>query len=260
MSELSGYVRGVPTYEDEAGNEYGMLCETKEKCITDDAGVSLDVKLQEIQTVLQSQVDESALDVDADTLEGHGASYFATAKSVSDIVNGTQTVGNADKLDGHDSDEFLKDSGGIITGSAYFDNGAWGLNIRNTGVVKGTNPSSPLYLSLNLMEKDGNAHKNRIGQLQTSVETNGSVKTAMHAFKNEKDGTASASIAVLYENDGTAYGTAPTPSSTTDASTKIATTKWVSDFIAAKFVKVDTDPGVGASVSYPDGTFIFVKE
>lgn len=254
--ETSGYARGIPTYTDPDGKRYGMLCETKEKCISDDSGVTLDTKLEE----MQRQISEAAADKDASTLEGHGAEHFATAESVTDIINGTQTVGNADKLDGHDIDEFMKNSGGIITGPSYFDNGAWGLNIRNTGIVKGTNPSAPLYLSLNLMEKDGNAHKNRIGQLQTSVEANGSVKTAMYAFKNEKDGTASASIAVLYENDGTAYGTAPTPSSTADASTKIATTKWVSDFIAAKFVKVDTDPGVGASVSYPDGTFIFVKE
>lgn len=100
--EVSGYVRGVPTYADLNGKTYGMLCETKEKCITDDSGVALDFKLEE----LRKQIANSGINVDASTLEGHNAAHFATAESVTNITNGTTKVGNADKLDGHGAEYF----------------------------------------------------------------------------------------------------------------------------------------------------------
>ena len=46
---IKGYKRGIPTYTTESGETYGMLCETKEKCITDDEGVSLETKLSDIK-------------------------------------------------------------------------------------------------------------------------------------------------------------------------------------------------------------------
>ena len=55
--EISGYVRGIPTYEDLNGKTYGMLCETKEKCITDDTGVALDFKLEELQKQIEAVVE-----------------------------------------------------------------------------------------------------------------------------------------------------------------------------------------------------------
>ena len=43
----------------------------------------------------------------ADTLNGHKDTYFATAESVTNLENGTTKVGDANKLDGHDIDYFV---------------------------------------------------------------------------------------------------------------------------------------------------------
>ncbi len=109
--EVSGYVRGIPTYEDLNGNTYGMLCETKEKLITDDSGVALDFKLEELRKQIKNS---GGGNTDASTLEGHNAAYFATAESVTNITNGTTKVGNAKTLDGHEAEYFFPKEGGRI--------------------------------------------------------------------------------------------------------------------------------------------------
>lgn len=166
---VSGYVRGIPTYKDAEGNEKGMLCETKEKCITDESGIPLNRKLED----MQAQINETAAKTDASTLEGHGASYFATSESVAGIVDGTKKVGNTEKLDGHDSSHFA-------TAESV------------TNITNGTT-------------KVGNA-----GKLDGNT---------ADAFAKKTD--------LAYYLQG---------------------------------VVVPTDPGVGASTSYVNGTLIFVKE
>lgn len=47
------------------------------------------------------------LPVDADTLEGHKSSYFATTQNVTDIIDGTTIVGDSNKLGGKDASEYL---------------------------------------------------------------------------------------------------------------------------------------------------------
>jgi len=117
---METYARGIPTYKGENGQTIGLLCETKEICITDDDGVRLSDKLANMQHQIGEGPDTSGFATeefvnnavsglastqyvdnavsnasggDADTLEGHNASYFATADSVTDIVNGTIQVG-----------------------------------------------------------------------------------------------------------------------------------------------------------------------
>lgn len=148
---------------------------------------------------------------------------------------GAKNAKNANTLDGLDSTAFAKTAGATFTGSTYFDYGAWGVNARNKNIVKGTNPSTTQYIALNLLENEGTAHKNRLATLQTSVDTNGIVQTAISAFKNEKDATVSTSLGVVYDTANNAtYAYAPTPSNTTDNSNKIATTAWVNGFALSK--------------------------
>lgn len=118
---METYARGIPTYKGENGQTIGLLCETKEQCITDDNGVRLSDKLQSMQKQIgtgpdftgyateefvnnavsdkatTAYVDAAVSNVDgggdADTLDGHHASYFATTDIVTDIVNGTIQVG-----------------------------------------------------------------------------------------------------------------------------------------------------------------------
>ena len=48
------YQRGIPEYTDKTGKRFGLLCETKEDCIVDEAGVRLDQKLASMQQQIGS--------------------------------------------------------------------------------------------------------------------------------------------------------------------------------------------------------------
>ncbi len=197
--ETSGYARGIPTYTDPDGKRYGMLCETKEKCISDDSGVTLDTKLEE----MQRQINEAAADKDASTLEGHGAEHFATAESITDIINGTQKVGDAEKLDGKDGSHF-----------------ATAESVAN--IVNGTTAV-------------GNAEK-LDGQDSTYFATADSVTNIVNGT------TQVGNAQKLGGNTADAFAK------------KTDLTKYMPAVVVA------TDPGVGASTSYANGTLIFVKE
>ena len=69
-----------------------------------------------------------------------------------------------------------------------------------------------------------NEHK--YGQIQTSVLTDGTVRTQLIALKNVENNGDQATISVGYTSSGNAFTTAPTPAST-DNSTQIATTAYV---------------------------------
>jgi hypothetical protein len=58
--------------------------------------------------------------------------------------------------------------------------------------------------------------------------TDGSISSAIEAYKPESGSTEAASVAVVCKADGTKYATAPTPPANDD-SDKIATTEWVKD-------------------------------
>lgn len=79
---ITKYERGIPTYKDDEGNEIGLICETKEKCITDDNGVSLESKLQQF-------IDGTQQVGDTGKLNGHEAEYFATQEGLNGIQNNT---------------------------------------------------------------------------------------------------------------------------------------------------------------------------
>lgn len=55
---VTGFKRGIPEFEDESGNRYGMLCETKEDCITDEEGINLTNKLKKVQEAIDSVTTE----------------------------------------------------------------------------------------------------------------------------------------------------------------------------------------------------------
>ena len=82
---IDGYTRGIPTYKGKDGKTYGHLVETKESCITDDNGVSLTDKL-------------------ANIVSGGGG---ASSEELENIINGTTTVGNANKLGGKSASEYV---------------------------------------------------------------------------------------------------------------------------------------------------------
>ena len=62
---IEEYRRGIPTYKGENGQTVGMLCETKEQCITDDDGVRLPDKLAELKEYTDAAYANSNLYTDA---------------------------------------------------------------------------------------------------------------------------------------------------------------------------------------------------
>lgn len=229
---METYARGIPTYKGENGQTIGLLCETKEICITDDDGVRLSDKLANMQQQIGEGPDTSGFATeefvnnavsglastqyvdnavsnasggDADTLEGHNASYFATADSVTDIVNGTTTVGKASSAD------------------------------RAT-----------------------------TADTATRATTADSATTATTADRATTADTATRATTADSATTATTADTA-TRATTADSATK-ATSDGSGNNIATTYLKKSgvvitaTDPGVGATVTYADDTLIFVYE
>ena len=95
-----------------------------------------------VNDLLQSLLDGSSTTPvgNAKTLEGHGASYFATAQSVTDIENGTTPVGNAKALEGHGASYFATaqsvtdiESGATQAGNAKKLNGLTEVEVGASG-------------------------------------------------------------------------------------------------------------------------------
>lgn len=149
-------------------------------------------------------------------------------------LNATGTATDSDKLDGHHASDFLEIGGGTVTGVTRFTNTPWGINVEKTNFGKGDIPTENTFWAVNMMDKNGVAHTNRVGLLQTLVDTTGATVTQVHAMRNEASSSETAMLTIHCLKDGTKYAQAPTPTSATDNSTKIATTAWVNGFALPK--------------------------
>lgn len=121
---------------------------------------------------------------------------------------------------------YLKLSGGTVTGQTFFSNTAYGLNIKNTGFTKGNIPTSTIYWALNMFGSTTGSNARRLGMIQTWVDTSGTTRTGIYAFKNVADATANVSLQVGIKTDGSVFTYAPTVG-TGSNDTNIATTAWV---------------------------------
>ena len=160
---------------------------------------------------------------DANTLDGKDSTYFAAASSVTNIVNGTTTVPNADMLDGFHASSFLSNTGGTATGNICTDKGTTHtrFEVRRTQSDNSI-ISSRFYSGSN---KD----------LNISVFASIDDADERHCLRMNDD------MGLHYrQNAG----------------------KWqivLHTGNSAPCVVVATDPGIGASVSYANGTLLFVK-
>lgn len=112
-----------------------------------------------------------------------------------------------------------------ITGEKKFTEN---LIRMNTNITKGTNPSSKAYVTIEFTDKNGVGTKNRVGVLESAINTNGNIETFIGAYKYENDSTTVEKISVIYPKTGNPYTYAPRPTDTTTSSgTQIATTGWV---------------------------------
>lgn len=101
---------------------------------------------------------------------------------------------------------------------------------------KGTVPANTYYFSL--IHDDGTPNpegqdynnKNRFGLFETSVETDGTVRSCIQCYKNEAGVETNARLGIAYPSTGDPYTFAPTPTAG-DNSTKIATTAFVQNML-----------------------------
>lgn len=83
------------------------------------------------------------------------------------------------------------------------------LTKKANSVTKGTNPSSAQYWQLSFTDKNGSGVNNRIGLVETKLDTNGDVETVMCAYKNTNGSADQTQIRVGYTQSGVKYTYAP---------------------------------------------------
>lgn len=102
------------------------------------------------------------------------------------------------------------------------------ITLRESDVVKGTNPTSEQYWGLLAKDSTNGGESTDLGAFATHLLTDGTVWTGFSAYKNTSGSIDRGSIRVYYPQSGSAYTYAPTPTDTTTTSgTQIATTGWV---------------------------------
>mgnify|MGYP003288860728 CR=1 FL=1 len=111
-----------------------------------------------------------------------------------------------------------------------------GIDLYSLKITKGTDPESIEYWGIRANDNtNSSAWKNtRLGVLEWSLSPEGVSQAMLAAYKNEAGSEVKSSISVIYDKtSGTGFATAPTPSSATDNSTKIATTAHVVNVLKA---------------------------
>lgn len=157
------------------------------------------------------------------------------AKAINSLIaHLSDTVGHITAAERTKWNAKLDTAGGTVSGIVNYTNSTWGVNLTKTDFEKGDIPSENIFWAVNLMDNRGAAHTNRIGLLQTLVDTTGGTVTQVHAMRNEASSSETAVLSIHCLKDGTKYAQAPTPTSATDNSTKIATTAWVNGYALPK--------------------------
>lgn len=100
--------------------------------------------------------------------------------------------------------------------------------LQNTGIAKGTLPTSTTYWDIGFTDSQGIGTVNRAGAVTCGVLTNGDTLSRLVAYKWENGSNSAAMIQITYKADGTVVTQAPTPP-VHDESTQIATTAFVAN-------------------------------
>lgn len=146
-----------------------------------------------------------------------------TCKAVNDKVTAVNNA--AVLLKGNQTVNGVK----TFTNNPISKNGTPHFLLQSTNVSKGSNPSSNQYWCIPFTDKNGTGNANRLGLVETRIEANGNVSAYLVAYQNNSGSTANASMGIVKEKGGGAYGFCPTPPAG-DNSTKIATTNWVRNY------------------------------
>lgn len=121
----------------------------------------------------------------------------------------------------------------LSTGLLISGTGSYPMHFQHTGLTKGSTPSATQYKAIDFYGSVMGSYTNRYAVLQHSV-TNANLNSLEMSVYDPRSATGgkSATIGVYADASGNGYTSAPTPA-TGDASTKIATTKFVDDTVKA---------------------------
>ena len=187
----------------------------------------------------------SSLDVD---VSGNAAT--ATKLATSKTINGVSFDGSANIIV-EDSTKVSK-SGDEMTGNLTVKKSVPQIILRDPSLVRGTAPESN-YTGLEILGRDYN--NRTTWALYHTYETDKTNRIRLLCYNGLTTDNTYAEIGVGYDSSGNPFTNAPTPSSTTDNTTKIATTKWVRNATgnfacnAATATKATQD-GSGNTITY----------
>lgn len=217
------FTRGIPTYKGENGQTVGLLCETKEQCVTDDDGVRLSEKLASMQQQIG---------------EGPDFSGLATEAYVDAAVADKATTSYVD---------------GKVTGLAtetFVDSKVSGLASQNYVDIAVSDKATTAYVDAAVSNAGGG------GDADTLDGHHASYFAPVDVVTDIVNGT----IQVGRSMNADRATTADVATSATQASTDGNGNNIVATYLRKSSVVITgTDPGVGAYVSYENGTLLFVK-
>lgn len=154
-----------------------------------------------------------------------GAAYTYAPTPATTTETGHNRIATTGWVNSVGNNVVHKNSSETISGYKNFTDN---LIRMNTNITKGTNPSSKTYCTVEFTDKNGTGTKNRVGLVESAINTNGDIETLIGAYKYDNNSTTVEKISVIYPKTGNPYTFAPRPTDTTTSSgTQIATTGWV---------------------------------
>lgn len=114
----------------------------------------------------------------------------------------------------------------IFSGVKTVENNNPQFNLKNTTLNINTSPSERKLIAIRFKDVNNTV----VSEITTRHETTGNI-VAQLAVINK--GKISSALQVVVEENGSKYGTCPTPPDAADSSTKIATTAWVNSRITS---------------------------
>lgn len=82
------------------------------------------------------------------------------------------------------------------------ESSAWSFNNIKANFAKGTTPTATQYWDVNFLDANGAGHANRIGYIESKVDSAGTSTISLIAMKNEDGGTSSSSLSIAIKTDG----------------------------------------------------------
>lgn len=167
----------------------------------------------------------------------------------SDLTNGAGFITSSDI-----SNMVTTDTNQTITGKKVLG-GKDKTMLANANITKGTNPASTQYINFGLFGDTTSSYTDRLGCMETSLDSSGNVTTFLRAYKNEASSSTAGNITVNYPSSGSPYATAPTPTEDTNNSVQIDTVG-ARNTKLADYVDTSTNQNIGGYKTFTNNMYV----